>query len=96
MKHKHYDVIVAQAEGKPVQVKVDESWKDIGLGSPMWFKEREYRVKPKTILYRVALCLNKETLWHFPAICTKKEDEREIELSRHFVRWLTDWVEVEI
>ena len=48
MKHKHYDVIVAWAEGKTVQV-LDESekWSDVIVEFPMFDKRGEYRIKPE-------------------------------------------------
>lgn len=52
MKHKHYDCIVAWAEGKSVQyLYVNGEWKDLppitALGSPMWNNNRLYRIKPE-------------------------------------------------
>jgi hypothetical protein len=49
-KHKHYDVIVAWAEGKPIQFKSEcGSWKDFkgDIPSFMWFDE--WRVKPEKV-----------------------------------------------
>ena len=46
MKHKHYDCIVAWANGEEVQVKdQDDNWWSNSL--PSWFENLEYRVKPK-------------------------------------------------
>ena len=45
MKHKHYDVIVAWAEGKQIQVyRRDDNW--ITDLSPSWHFSEEYRIKP--------------------------------------------------
>ena len=46
-RHKHYDVIVAWAEGKEIQCwsKVSKEWFDDE--QPFWFKDYEYRIKPE-------------------------------------------------
>ena len=46
MKHKHYDMIVAWAEGEQIQFesKLGE-WRDIAY--PVWDNEVKYRVKPE-------------------------------------------------
>ena len=47
MKHKHYDSIVAWAEGKTVQVKsAGDEWVDLSW-NPEWLPENEYRLKPE-------------------------------------------------
>lgn len=55
MKHKHYDVLIAIAEGKEVQwFCVDDKkdpWTDMGkhdLVNPLWYPQFEWRVKPET------------------------------------------------
>ena len=46
MKHKHYDCIVAWAEGKKIQFKnCVDTWTDIA--NPEWNNYFEYRVKPE-------------------------------------------------
>lgn len=51
MKHKHYDMIVAWAEGKTIQYKNFQSkdfvgtWRDIP--HPSWDSRNEYRIKPE-------------------------------------------------
>jgi hypothetical protein len=44
-KHKHYDCIVAWAEGKEIQLFEDGHWADVQL--PFWYENNEYRVKPE-------------------------------------------------
>ena len=49
-KHKHYDVIVAWAEGKPIQFKNPNSttWEDHNsILTPGFRPDKEYRVKPE-------------------------------------------------
>ena len=48
MKHKHYDCIVAWAEGKKIQVKEYGStiWEDLHC-TPSWSSHVNYRIKPE-------------------------------------------------
>jgi hypothetical protein len=46
MKHKHYEFIVAWANGAKIQWKNDlHDWRDIG--DPAWINSYEYRIKPE-------------------------------------------------
>jgi hypothetical protein len=48
MKHKHYDMIVAWAEGKTIQNFNDRRmcWEDV-MGDPYWVDSFQYRIKPE-------------------------------------------------
>ena len=48
MRHKHYDMIVAWAEGKTVQNFNDiyNQWEDVN-GAPFWIDSFQYRIKPE-------------------------------------------------
>jgi hypothetical protein len=47
MKHKHYDMIVASAEGKQIQFNaLDNNWEPVG-SCPIWVEDYEYRIKPE-------------------------------------------------
>jgi hypothetical protein len=48
MKHKHYDMIVAWAEGKTIQSFSDtyNQWEDVN-GAPFWINNFQYRIKPE-------------------------------------------------
>ena len=48
MRHKHYDIIVAWAEGKKIEVFNDRRmcWEDI-TGDPYWVDSFQYRIKPE-------------------------------------------------
>jgi hypothetical protein len=48
-KHKHYDVIVAWAEGKEIQYRPFPTWEWINVNNfePSWFLSYEYRIKPE-------------------------------------------------
>jgi hypothetical protein len=48
MKHKHYECIVAWAEGKEVQVRCEKhDWEDMNTNYPDWYTNYEYRIKPE-------------------------------------------------
>ena len=57
MKHKHYECIVAFAEGKKIQYKLpsDIQWLDCH-NTPMWYLDIEYRIKPEPKLDVVRYC----------------------------------------
>jgi hypothetical protein len=45
MKHKHYDLIVAWANGAKIECKdYDRRW--YAINNPMWHDHTEYRIKP--------------------------------------------------
>ena len=46
MKHKHYECIVAWAEGKDIEWKNDDVWHNLS-GLPCWHDFVEYRIKPE-------------------------------------------------
>jgi hypothetical protein len=46
MKHKHYDMIVAWANGQQIQIReTGGDWEDIE--SPSWINGCQYRIKPE-------------------------------------------------
>jgi hypothetical protein len=46
MKHKHYDLIVAWADGAKIECKdYDSRW--YAINNPMWHDHTEYRIKPE-------------------------------------------------
>ena len=49
MKHKHYDMIVAWAEGKQIQNFNENTgeWQDL-IAPPYWIQNFQYRIKPET------------------------------------------------
>jgi len=49
MKHKHYEVIIAFAEGKKIQRKNENGdWEDwISPNLPRFYGDKEYRIKPE-------------------------------------------------
>ena len=46
-KHKHYDVIVAWANGEEIEIKNDNGEWEPKVYTPTWENWREYRIKPE-------------------------------------------------
>jgi len=64
MKHKHYDMIVAWAEGKQIQVyRRDNNWEPVG-SCPIWVEEYKYRIKPEPKPDAIRSILIEATLFH--------------------------------
>jgi hypothetical protein len=89
--HPHRDMIIEWANtGRPVWVRYpkETEWE---LVDPSWSVECEYSFdppKPK-IKYRVAL-MEEGTM-----TADSEKDEIDLKKSNNFVKWLTDWIEVE-
>lgn len=98
MRNKHYDVIMAWANGEPIQIwstvanKWDDWNKDYG---PMFHPKTEYRVKPKikTIKYRVFQ--SEESIIYCVIEGRSVETYFETRVQRGAGRWITDWLTVE-
>lgn len=95
--HKWANVIKAWADGKPIQVKYklnDERWYDWAEDDTPCFgtTDAEWRIKPSIYRYRMVLeqSVNTKTYW------VTATDDPTIESSDFFVKWLTDWVEIEL
>ena len=94
--HKHSKLIKLWADGAKIQVwdTYTNTW--ACTDNPVWHLNKEYRIKPETIQYRISLHknVNREAYtysWNNPSYV------KDIELtSETFVRWLTDWIEVEV
>jgi len=48
-KHKHYDTIIAWANGAPIEMKdaVADTWHDVQ--TPSWYESLNYRIKPEPV-----------------------------------------------
>jgi hypothetical protein len=64
MKHKHYDMIVAWAEGKDIQWNNHGVWHNV-MGVPYWNENLQYRIKqPSPTVQPVGVaCYNGEVVW---------------------------------
>ena len=89
--HKHAKEIHAWADGAIIQTfnPQTEKWEDVANNRPLWYEYSKYRVKPKILKYRVVLM--GESNKFYPFVVTNPEFESDL-----FVKYLTDWVEVEI
>ena len=93
-RHKHADVIIAWAEGAKIEYRKSPEYIWNSAESPGWYENYEYRVKPPAKKYRVGL-------FKFPgsqasaSVVNSAEEAQRCENTRHFVRWLTDWIEHE-
>ena len=96
-RHKHADVIIAWAEGKDVQVKAPlvGEWCALSITTPHFYEDWEYRIKPATKKYRVALFRSSNDGEVYAAIVNTQEAANGCEKEPRFVRWLTDWIEYE-
>jgi hypothetical protein len=95
--HKHAALIKAWADGAKIQIlNNDGQWKDVT--DPAWLDYMIYRIKPKTIKYR--LYIYRRSDWISPMrsvhICTDPTATFSYESSSTFIKWLGDWQEVEV
>lgn len=93
MRHKHYNEIVAWAEGKPVQTRDFRGvWRDVTV--PLWESNYEYRIKPEPVQYRLFECRTTVKGANTVLVAKKSEvsDQTEfIESQARFVRWIGPW-----
>lgn len=90
-RHKHADVIIAWAEGDEVEYRINPKHPWVEADNPGWYENYEYRVKPATKKYRVALF--KDSDYYTLTVGVQEEDDDYYENCPSFIRWLTDWVE---
>ena len=69
------------------------TWSDCS-NTPRWFDGSEYRVKPETVRYRVSL--HQDFVGRFYTMVSDGDEEAEGNHGTQFIRWLTDWQEVEV
>lgn len=95
--HKHCEVIKAWADGAEIQVKDPalNRWSPLITERPYWYEDMQYRVKPKTIRYRVALINETDNRIETTTADTDEQAKR-IESWTTFIKWITDWIEVEV
>lgn len=96
MRHKHADFIHAWADGAEIEFK-DFTGLWIETTEPSWRDETEYRIKPKTrkAYVRVFVSVNPDG-GQYTSSCHGKECAESVESSSQFVRWVGDWIEVEL
>jgi hypothetical protein len=90
--HKHRDLIIAWANGEEIQVNNGNNTWD-NLQNPSWYEDTEYRIKPEVIKYRNALYKSANCYY----VIAEKESTGSVYLgSGVFIKYLTDWIEVEV
>lgn len=98
-RHKHYDAIVAYAEGKQIQWRHNntcawQNWGEQGL-APAFECSNEYRVKPATIKVWVALFR-----WSYGSNAVETTELESVATSwaqdPRFVKWIMEGEEVEV
>ena len=94
--HKHAALIKAWADGAEIERKAFKSqcsypvW--IPCPKPMWEDVWDYRIKPKTIKYRLFL-------WEHPVTKEISVESTSVDVMipyGGFIKWLVDWQEVEV
>jgi len=98
MAHKHCKEIKAWADGKEIQVcnvtEQEKKWRnytDLEALTPNFNSlNYEWRIKPETLRYRVALMKSMTSSKHW--VMAFEQDKTEND--NDFVKWLTEWVEV--
>jgi hypothetical protein len=96
VKHKHCELIKLWADGAGIQWRRQgcNDWEDII--DPSWVDTIEYRVKPETVRYRVAICRYGPE--HYPALIRSERDADYMEKhNSEFVKWIhAGWQETEV
>ena len=92
--HKHAALIKAWADGAEIQEKSVDHGAWVSVNYPVWYNSMEYRIKPKTIRYRTYLYFSygKYTI----AVVYTTSEASNCSSHTSFVKWLGDWVEVEV
>ena len=91
-RHKHYDVIIAFAEGKTIQYRHPEygGWEDVD--NPHFVDSLQYRVKPTVLRYRNYL-YSYDGIHFYIAVATP---DTPVNSGSDFHKWIGDWQEVEV
>lgn len=105
-KYKHDAILRAWLDGKAIQYLPTgtDVWLDIepaasATKTPHLYTDgrAEYRIKPVTVRYRVALMSpTKIGQKHYCFTVETVEAETLTATHKGFIRWLTDWTEVEV
>jgi len=106
-KHKWYNEIVAWAEGKTIQCRYKNTsikWEDYNFECipPFNNVDLEFRVKPNTVKYRLYLDgLDGDIVDNISISVSSDNNLSKTVIAvesfnSSFIRWLTDWIELEI
>jgi len=93
--HKHAELIKAWADGAVIQSNRYGRWRDDS--NPSFSPSDDFRVKPEKETFRFRFALMRESDYEGMTRTVDKEEwALELEQSPMFIRWLTDWIEVEV
>jgi len=82
MKHKHYELIIAFANGEEIELKSGDKW--FAIRNPSWFDNIEYRIKPKEpkkVSMWQFVCKDSCGYWLSQRFYTSKEEAQKSRLS---------------
>ena len=93
-KRKHYDVIVAWANGANIQWRRDRdsAWVDVA-GTPIWVPGYEYQIKPDPLKYRLWQRTDGQILVWTNKMATSQSG---VTYWDYFQKWITPELEVEL
>lgn len=97
MKRKHADLAMEYFSDDSVEIQYEYSlgeWRDIDY--PTFNGSTNYRRKPKTIKYRVALMSYRDDKEKTYIDIEQFGGLRRLSILSFFNRYLTDWIEIEI
>lgn len=95
--HKWKDVIVAWSDGEAIQYKApcDTKWSpysgSFAVTPDFSNAKLEWRIKPVTVKYRLAMVEHNNLV-----LVRTESSEKDVQNSWGFVKWITDWLEVEV
>jgi hypothetical protein len=91
------EVVAAWADGAEIQScapRSEATWQD--RLNPVFMDNFSWRIKPQTIRYRVGISRSEENGVIYAVSVDNAADEECEQSYQHFIRWLTDWQEVEV
>jgi hypothetical protein len=96
--HKHAELIKKWADDDSLVIQFKNSMSNwIIAEHPLWDKDSQYRIKPEVIRYRVVLLKNMDGKSKFTQTVDNNKEHEDIESDKgYFIKWLTDWIEVEL
>src|SRR5574337_1787543 len=92
--HKHAELIKKWADDTSLKIQYNLRGRWIDISPPSWTEEYNYRIKPEVIRYRVALLENERN--HYVLTTTENAEAVRITTNTKFIKWITDWIEVEL
>lgn len=97
MRHKHADLAIKYFKDTSILIqrksKVLDEWEDID-GLPNFDEEFEFRQKPKSLNYRLVL-MNTEGNRLYITV-ENELDTVKLDQYSYFIKYLTDWIAVEV